>query len=586
MLIRYQYPWIIRLLPESFSRFGTAVGLLFLILAGCAHIETDSGPPTVWQSAPQEPVWVHHALPPSRGNVYLVARAKTRAGRPEALEEARKTLAESLVKRLEASGLHFTAGTRGTLLERFREEISRRNGPLVLADSWEYETQPDTRNPFLLERHAWILVRAPVNFLQKFKEKLGAMDRQRFRRIQNRHLRLLRYLKQEDGTPSLIMLAKNRHSFREIHTTASLSRGDRERYALILKEEFGLWGQFLGSSSIRSPYDPDHPLEVTDTTGKTTSFSLDARFRDNLRSHGISGFVPVLSLRPVLPLLPFPPPPILWRGGSVVNAPYRALSLYWSGDLGWYGQYRFKNRLLYRCSRTIGDGESRCRVEHWPASGKSSLVHVTLAPGDDKTDSKVAMDIANKVHDRFPVVFPGPRETHRLKISISMDPSFHGNSLGSQEEADFLKHFASDLSRAGFVVRLPENQGMVGRGISPRKISGAFSEAEFRLHWHPLGSRSRILGGNNLVVRRIDWRAEVRDSGNHILWGASGELSGAGVGGKEALEEAMGMLGRKVSRTLSRLLWVRPGEGPDDRFMVMRLPLLDGRAYCAEDLSP
>jgi len=195
------------------------------------------------------------------------------------------------------------------------------------------------------------------------------------------------------------------------------------------------------------------------------------------------------------------------------------------------------------------------------------------------------MDIANKVHDRFPVVFPGPRETHRLKISISMDPSFHGNSLGSQEEADFLKHFASDLSRAGFVVRLPGNRGKVLRRIS-REIGGASSEAELRLHWHPLDSRSRILGGNKLVVRRIGWRAEVRDGGNHVLWGASGELSGAGVGGKEALEEALDMLGKNVSRTLSRLLWVRPGEEPDDRFMVMRAPLLDGRAYCVEDLSP
>lgn len=585
MPIRYKHPWTIRLLPESFFRFRTVFWLLVLILDGCAHIETDSGPTAVWQSAPQEPVWVHHALPPSRGNVYLVARAKSRAGRPETLAKARETLAESLVKRLEASGLHFTAGSRRTLLERFRGEISRRKGPLVLVDSWEYETQPDTRNPFLLERHAWVLVRAPVNFLRNIKEELGSMDRQRFRRIRNRHLRLLAYLKQEDGTPSLILLAKNRRSFREIHAIASLSREDRKRYFLILKEEYGLWNQFLGSSSIRSSYNMDHPLKVTDATGSKTSFSLDARFRDNLRSHGISGFVPVLFLRPVLPLLPFPPPPILWRGGGVENTPYRALSLYWSGDLGWYGQYREKNRLLYRCSRTSGDGEGQCRVDRWPASGKTSLVHVGLVPGDDKTDSKVAWDLAKKVHGRFPVEFPGPRETHRLKISVSVDTSFHGNSLGLREEADFLKNFASDLSREGFVVRLPGNRGKVLRRIS-REIGGAFSEAELRLHWHPLDSRSRILGGNKLVVRRIGWRAEVRDAGNHVLWGASGELSGAGVGGKEALEEALDMLGKNVSRTLSRLLWVRPGEEPDDRFMVMRAPLLDGRAYCVEDLSP
>ncbi|MHB1925788.1 MAG: hypothetical protein ACYCRD_00765 [Leptospirillum sp.] len=573
-------------MPESFLRFRTAFWFLVLILDGCAHIETDSGPTAVWQSAPQEPVWVHHALPPSRGNVYLVAQAKSRAGRPEALEKAREKLAESLVKRLEASGLHFTAGTRRTLLERFRGDTSRRNGPLVLVDSWEYETQPDTRNPFLLERHAWILVRAPVNFLRNVEEELGARDRQRFRRIRNRHLRLLGYLKQEDGTPSLILLAKNRRSFREIHAIASFSQKDRERYFLILKEEYGLWNQFLGSSSIRSSYNVDHPLKVTDTTGRKTTFSLYARFRDNFRSHGISGFVPVLSLRPVLPLLPFPPPPILWRGGGVGNTPYRALSLYWSGDLGWYGQYRVKNRLLYRCSRTSGDGKGQCRVDRWPASGNTSLVHVGLVPGDDKTDSTVARDIANKVHGRFPAEFPGPRETHRLKISVSVDPSFHGNSLGLQEEADFLKNFASDLSREGFVVRLPGNQGKVRRRISPREIGGAFSEAELRLHWHPLDARSRILGGNNLVVRRIGWGAEVRDAGNHVLWGASGELSGAGVGRKEALEEAMDMLGKNVSRTLSRLLWVRPGEEPDDRFMVMRAPLLDGRAYCVEDLSP
>lgn len=586
MPIRYKHSRTIRLLPESFFRFRAAFWFFFLILDACAHIETDSGPPAVWQSAPQEPVWVHHALPPSRGNVYLVAPAESRAGRPEALEKARVTLAESLVKRLEASGLHFTAGTRRTLLDRFRGEISRQKGPLVLVDSWEYETQPDTRNPFLLDRHAWILVRAPVDFLRKVEAKLRSRDRQRFRRIRNRHLRLLGYLKQEDGTPSLILLAKNRHSFREIHTIASLSREDRERYALILKEEYGLWSQFLGSSSIRSSYNLDHPLRVTDASGKETSFSLDARFRDNIRSHGISGFVPILSLRPVLPLLPFPPPPILWRGGSVETAPYRALSLYWSGDLGWYGQYRLKNRLLYRCSRTSGDGESQCRVVHWPASGKSSLVHVGLAPGDEKTDSNVARDIANKVHGRFPVLFPGPRETHRLKISVSMDPSFDGHSLGLQEEPAFLKNFASDLSREGFVVRLPGNQGKSMRRISPRKTNGAFSLADLRLHWHLLDSRSRILGGNKLVVRRIGWRAEVRDGGNHVLWGASGELSGAGVGGREALEEALDMLGRKVSRTLSRLLWVRPGEEPDDRFTVMRFPLLDGRAYCAEDLPP
>ena len=268
------------------------------------------------------------------------------------------------------------------------------------------------------------------------------------------------------------------------------------------------------------------------------------------------------------------------------KSPYRALSLYWSGDLGWYGQYRAKNRLLYRCSRTSGDGESRCRVDHWPASGRTSMVHVGLAPGDKKTDSKVAGDIANKVHDRFPVVFPGPRETHRLKISVFMDPSLHGNGFASQEEADFLKNFASDLFREGFVVRLPGKQGKIVQRISSRETSASFSQAELRLHWHLLDSRSRILGGNNLVVRRIGWRAEVREAGNHVLWGASGELSGAGVGGKEALEEGLDMLGKKVSRALSRLLWVRPGEEPDDRFMVMRIPLLDGRAYCAEDLSP
>lgn len=586
MPIRYKHLRTIRLLPERLRRFRTAFWLLVLILDGCAHIETDSGPPSVWQSAPQEPVWVHHSLPPSRGNVFLVAQARSRASRQDALEKARTTLAESLVRHLEASGLHFTAGTRRTLLDRFRGEISRRNRPLVLVDSWEYETQPDSRNPFLLERHAWILVRAPAAFLPKVEEKLRSMDRQRFSRIRNRHLRLLRYLKQEDGTPSLILLARNRHSFREIHAIASLSREDRERYARILKEEYGLWSQFLGSASIRSSFDSDHPLRVMDATGKETSFSLDARFRDNVRSHGIAGFAPILSLRPVLPLLPFPPPPIQWRGGSVEKSPYRALSLYWSGDLGWYGQYRAKNRLLYRCSRTSGDGESRCRVDHWPASGRTSMVHVGLAPGDKKTDSKVAGDIANKVHDRFPVVFPGPRETHRLKISVFMDPSLHGNGFASQEEADFLKNFASDLFREGFVVRLPGKQGKIVQRISSRETSASFSQAELRLHWHLLDSRSRILGGNNLVVRRIGWRAEVREAGNHVLWGASGELSGAGVGGKEALEEGLDMLGKKVSRALSRLLWVRPGEEPDDRFMVMRIPLLDGRAYCAEDLSP
>lgn len=575
-----------RSFPGRFFSFSLALLALVLFLDGCARLETASGPHAVWQSAPREPVWVRHALPPAKGNVYLVASAKSRASRREALGKARAKLAETLVTRLEEAGFHFTPASRGTLLEEFRGEMSNRKGPLVLEDFWEYETQPDGRNPFLLERHAWILVRAPVDFLRKVKERLGARDRWRFRRIRNRHLRLLRLLKKEDGTPALLLLAKNRHSFQEIHSLASLPQGDRNRYARILKEEYGLWSQFLGSSSVHSPFTEGHPLRVTNATGERTTFSLDARFRDNVRSHAISGFVPVLSLRPVLPLLPFPPPPILWRGDGVKNSPYRALSLYWSADLGWYGQYRIKNRLLYRCSRTAGDGESRCYVDRWPASGKRSLVHVGLAPGGNISDAMVARVIANKVHDRFPVLFPGPRGTHRLDLFVSMDPPFHGKKRGPEENTDFLKKFLSDLSREGFLVRAAENQHVPVNRNTFQKHRNDSSEALLLLHWHPLGSRSRMMGDNTLVVRKIGWNAEVRDGGGNVLWGAAGKLSGAGLSDKEALGEALDLLGKKVSGALSRLLWVRPMEAPDDRFMVMRASLLDSRAFCREDVSP
>jgi hypothetical protein len=71
-----------------------------------------------------------------------------------------------------------------------------------------------------------------------------------------------------------------------------------------------------------------------------------------------------------------------------------------------------------------------------------------------------------------------------------------------------------------------------------------------------------------------------------MLWNARGNLSGAGLGEEEALNEAMNGLRKTLAEKLSRLLWVRPAEMPDDRFVVMRMSLLDGRAYCGEEESP
>ena len=97
---------------------------------------------------------------------------------------------------------------------------------------------------------------------------------------------------------------------------------------------------------------------------------------------------------------------------------------------------------------------------------------------------------------------------------------------------------------------------------------------------------SKTLGGTSFTLSQIEWSAAVSDVRGEILWRSRGSLSGTGIGEKEAIGEALSELRKSLVKTLSRLLWVRPAERPDDRFAVMRMSLLDGRAYCGEEDSP
>lgn len=570
------------LFPRSRICCPWIVLFLFLVVSGCAHFSTGSSASDIWRSTSREPVWIRHDLPPQNGFVYLKSSATSRTSLADARNKAKGALADMLVGRFLSMGFHFTDRSRESYRQRILESIALQEKSLSVVDSWETKTLPDPRNPFLIERHAWILVRAASDYVESFRQKLETSDRERFDRIRRRHREIYQRLRGNDGTKILLLLARNRRAFRSIHALKTLSPDDRKRFDRYLKNEFVLWDQFMGSATVRSLDFGRRPLRISSPFEGPTVFSLDAAFRMAGREYPLQNFKPVMFLQPVLSLLPFPPPPILWRGTDVSSSPYRLLSLYWSADLGWYDRYKEKNRLVYHCTPTSAYGKSLCQVRRWPLPVKSAILKVGLEPLKKDGESPLRKYVAEKVHGRFPVWFPGPRGSHPLEVQVLRDSGEPLNGARVEGQIRFVRDLERDLSSDGFWV-VHSDTGPKSRGPAFRH-----SHQRFRLilHWSFLGERSKKLGATSLVIRQIVWNASVSNFRGETLWGTRGKVSGAGVGPTEAMNEALAGLRKTVAKKLSALLWRRPTELPDDRFSVMRMSLLDGRSFCGEDESP
>ncbi len=566
------------------TRLSSWVLIFFLTaFSGCARLSPGPSQTDIWRSTEREPVWIRHDLPPGDGFVYLKASASSRTNRGDAREKARGSLADMLVGRFVSEGFHFTDRSRRSFYRRLLGDIASDHGPLRVVDSWETKTLPNPANPFLVERHAWILVRAPADFVSSLGKELQTVDRERFRRIRSRHRKIYREMKKEDGTEPLLLLAENRRAFRSIHSRKSLSRDNLRQFDRYVKSEYALWSEFAGSATVRSVhFGRRHPMRIPLPLERPTLFLLEARFKMAKRRYPLQNFDPRLSLSPVLSLLPFPPPPILWRGKDVSSSPYRLLSLYWSADLGWYDRYKEKNRLVYRCLPTSLSGTSQCHVYRWPLAGESSILHVRFKPVKKDEGNLLKQDVAKKVHGRFPVRFPGPRGRHPLMVLVQPESSGRPNGPRLAARIRFLDLLKNDLSGKGFLI-VPSGGQSVADASSSIKLHQPF---RLTIRWRFPKGLSKSLGGSSFVVRQIVWNASVSDPRGIMLWNARGNLSGAGVGEEEALNEAMNGLRKTLAEKLSRLLWVRPAELPDDRFVVMRMSLLDGRAYCGEEESP
>ena len=579
---RIRFLPLIDLFAENSRRFFWSLILFLTFFSGCAHLSPTSSSSYIWRSTKREPVWIRHDLPPRSGFVYLRSTATSRTSLAEARAQARENLADALVKRFVSEKFHFTKASREKLKKHILDDLQL-TGPLVVVDSWETKTLPHSENPFLIQRSVWILVRAPSGYVPALRRELKEADRERFRRIRVRHQNIERALRQKDGTTILLLLAENRRGFRSIHAKSSLSADDQRRFARYLKAEDTLWSAFRGSSVLRSLQTAGHSVKIYLPLRRPTSFLLYAGFKISKKDYPLTGFLPQMSLSPVLPLLPFPPPPLYWRGSDVSASPYRVLSLYWSADLGWYDRYRDSDRLVYHCTRTSFSGMSRCQVDRWPLAGETSSLELRLDFPKNGPEGNLLQKAAEKVRGKIPVRFPGSRGSHPLFVRIRGGASeeIGPKSLVSGQR-EFGEPFKEDLVQKGFLVfpgsgRAGEKQSLFLKTHRPFTLD---------VRWKSSKRLSKTLGGTLFVLDRIDWAASVSGPPGAILWAGQGHVFGTGVGKGEATVEALKELRRSLVNTLSRLLWVRPAERPDDRFIVMRLSLLDGRAYCGEEESP
>ena len=579
---RIRFLSLIDLFPEISRKFSWSLILFLIFFSGCAHLSTGSASSDIWRSTKREPVWIRHDLPPRSGFLYLRSAASSRTSLAEARKQARKNLADALVNRFVSEKIHFTKASREKLEKHILDDLQL-TGPLVVVDSWETKTLPHPENPFLIQRNVWILVRVPAGYVPALRREFETADRSRFRRIRVRHQNIERALRKKDGTTILFLLAQNRRGFRSIHAWSSLPVDDQKRLAHYLKVEDALWREFRASSVLRSLQSAGHSVKIYLPLRRPTILFLYAGFKISGKEYPLTGFLPRMFLSPALPMLPFPPPPVYWRGSDVSDSPYRVLSLYWSADLGWYDRYRDFNRLVYHCLRTSFSGVSQCQVDRWPLAGEVSSLNLRLDYPKNGKERNLLQKAAEKVRGRIPVRFPGPRGSHPLFVRLregSSDETGHRALVAGKRE--FAEHLREDLVQKGFLV-FPGSGKAGERQSSFLKTHRPFF---LEVRWKSSRRLLKTLGGTPFVLEQFDWSASVSDNRGIRLWSRRGIVTGTGVGEKEATSEALHELRRSLSGTLSRLLWVRPAERPDDRFIVMRLSLLDGRAYCGEEKSP
>ena len=542
---------------------------VFFVLAGCARIVSQGSQGRIWQSDPREPVWVTHSLPPAKGAIFLAGSGTSAKGRRFARKEAIRKLADSLLRTLESSGMNFTAPAREKLLARFEQSLDRKKtGPLVVEDRWEYKILPNPDDPFHVECHAWVLARVSVHFLNDVRHGLTVEDRERFRRIGERHRRIIRLLERSDGTKALLLLSRNRRSFSRIHSEHSFSKASLRRFVMLYRNEASLWGQFLETVEIRSGSSSSLPIRVSLHPFRSFSFPVRIRFRISGVWHALSGFRPGLSLEPLPEKLPFPPVPIYRRTGNVRHMPFRSAILWWAGDLGRYGQAERKNILASSCTVSSSDGVSVCHVRSVPEVLPDSSFRIVLEPAATENSARELTRVIERVPGHIPLHFLGRRATHVLDLRVIANfAGIPGKNTLSAFKTTLEKNLARDRFR---IVRTASSPGLANvLGISLFRAK----------------TMSLRVPSATIVVLTVPYRADVRDPSGNFLWERKGEARGAGFGVSEAWKDALSSLERSIPQRLDQLLWPISRGRSTDFFWSIRIPLLDGRAFCQEESS-
>ena len=549
--------------------------LILLVLSGCANLVPSKPLDRIWQSDPREPVWVHHSLPPVNGSIFLVQSGISFEGRQSARTMAIRKVAKSLLDRLQSSGIKFTVSERRRLQERFESEIEESRKTLVLKDQWEYKTLPDSGNPFHVESHAWVLVSLSVHFLSRIRQELMHQDRERFRRIRNRHSLALRLLKRYDWTGALLLFSQNLQAFQKIHSEHSFSSSSLRMFLRVYRNEASLWGQFLETVKIRPETSEVSPLQVELHPFHPFSFPIRIEFSISGMHHSLSGFRPVLSLEPLPGKLPFPPVPIYLRKDHSYPMAYRASFLWWSGDLVRYEESERKNVLTSSCTLSSSTGVSWCSVARLPDVLPGSSFRVVLRSGVNKSMSRKLEQAMKRVPGHFPIQFLGRRKRHTLLLRV-LPKHFPKNTKTS--EIDFKKSLGHFLSLNGFRVEI---KGYLQ--TKRRKSSDLFQKDVLTVRIFPEKIRVSAIPSATIVLLKVPYDAYVRDRNGETLWERKGESEGVGIGRTEARKDALDGLKSVISVSLDALLWSASEEKKGDFFWTMRRSLLDGQAFCEKE---
>ncbi|MHB1286240.1 MAG: hypothetical protein ACYCYP_06720 [Leptospirales bacterium] len=557
-----------------------------LVLSGCARIIQEKSQNRIWQSAPREPVWVHHALPPSQGSVFLVGSGRSESGRRSAREKAIGMLADSLVRTLESSGMRFTMRERAKLLGRFVEDLDRgKKGPLFIKDEWKYEYLPNSDDPFHVESRAWILADVSVRFLDGVRHELMSQDRERFRQIRMRHRKIVKLLGQFDGTEALLLLARNLRTFSRIHFENSFPKSSLGEFVLLYRNEASLWGQFLETVEIRPVARDFLPIQVSLYPFRPFRFPLKIKFRIAGVWHGLSGFRPMLFLEPLPEKLPFPPVPIYKRSNDVSRTPFTASMFWWAGDLGRYVKSQKYNILVSDCSVSSAGGISTCRITRVPDVSTKGFFKIVLVPGSSGGSDPDLDRVVGRISGRIPLKFLHRRANHPLDLRVEIQvPGALKGKVGdvfrrTLEKNLLLKEFIMSRTSAGADSPKRLDQKVLRSALHPRPVS----VLTIRLFRERI--RSVSIPSAMIVVLWIPYQVDVRDALGHILWQRKGEAKGTGIGIAEARVDALDGLEKDIPDKLDKLLWPLSIGKNWDFFWSTRTSLLNGLAFCQDESS-